>query len=206
MPLIQAEPRHSTRFLIFVGIPAFILAVVISLCIHQYAHMTVKKYSCGPGHSKESHVVSIIDYSDDESDCPAAAFAGISSTLFLALLSFGLFIHHPRNVFLASMAFVNATNRLPESFTVFFQLLFKRKATYIADESIALNLMHFKDPTAFVVIMCFYTLTILFLSIIVVHDVRIIPRKWLVALLLFMALIPLENLLWKAIAPLFSST
>ena len=103
------------------------------------------------------------------------------------------------------MAFVNASNRLPESFIAFLQLMFRREATRISDESIALKLMHFKDPTGYVVILCFYTLTILFLTITVVNDTKIIPRKWLVAFLLFVALIPLENLLWKMLAPLFAS-
>jgi len=190
--------------LLLVGIPAFIFAVILSLCIHHYAHVAVKKYSCGNAQVKDNHIVGITNGTEDETDCPSAAFAGIVSTGVLALLSFGLFIHHPRNIFLASMAFVNASNRIPESFIALFQLMFKREATRLSDESIALKLMHFKDPTAYVVILCFYTLTILFLSIIVVHDIKILPRKWLVAFLLFIALIPLENLWWGIVAPLFA--
>ncbi len=204
MPLIEAEPRHSTKFLILVGIPSFILAVILSLLVHQYAHIAVKKYSCGSEQAKKQSVVGIAHNADDESDCPPSALAGTASTFALALLSFGFFIHHPRNIFLASMAFVNAASRLPESLTVFIQLLFNQQATYITDESTALKLLNFKDPTASVVIMFFYTLIVFFLTTTTIHDTKIVPRKWLVALILFVALIPLENVLWNVIAPIFS--
>lgn len=203
MPLIEAETKHSIRFLLLAGIPAFVIAVIISMCIHQYAHMAVKKYSCDAAQTGGNSATGVSDNADGESDCPAAAFAGIVSTFLLALLSFALFIHHPRNLLLASMAFVNAATRVPESFIVFFQLMFRQGATHVADESVALQLMHFKDPTAFVVILCFYTLTLLFLTITVIHDIKFIPHKWLIASLLFAALIPFENLLWRIIAPLF---
>jgi hypothetical protein len=206
VPLLEAEPTHSTRLLLTVGVPSFIFAVILSMCIHQYAHTAVRRYSCGAGHGKDSRVVAILNNAEEVMDCPPASLAAILTTLGLALGSFGLFIHHPRNIFLASMAFVNAASRLPESFIVLFQFVVRRKATHVTDESVALQLLHFKDPTAFIVILCFYTLTILFLSITIIHDVKMIPRKWLVAAILFLGLLPLENLLWNILIPLFSSS
>ena len=202
VPLIEPEPRYSTKFLILLGVPSFILAVALSLCVHQYAHQAAKKYSCGAGTSGTS-VVSIIERTDDASGCPTAALAGVSSTFIVAVLSFAFFLHHPKNIFFASMAFVNAASRLPETLTVLFQLLFHQQATIAVDESTALKLMHFKDPTAGVVLLFFYALTMIFLSLTIIHDTRIVPRKWLIALILFVGLAPLENLLWKFVPPLF---
>ena len=203
VPLIEPESRYSLRVMLFVGIPSFVAAVIISLAVHSATHIATEKYSCTPGTTAAHTVVDIFDYTENESGCPSAALAGIVSTCLLAFGSFALFLHHPRNIFLASMAFVNASRRVPESFIVFFQLLFKREATHISDESLSMQLLHFKDPTAFVVILCFYTLTMLFLSMTIVHDVRIVKHKWIVAAALLIILVPLENFFWKVLSPLF---
>jgi len=203
VPLIEPESNYSWRFMLLAGIPAFIAAVVFSLFIHSYTHIAIEKYSCTPGTTSAHKVVDIFDFTENESGCPSAALAGIVSTCVLAFASFAFFLHHPRNIFLASMAFVNASGRVPESFIVFFQLMFKREATHVTDESLSMQLFHFKDPTAFVVILCFYTLTMLFLSITIIHDTKIVRHKWIVATVLFVILMPLENFFWKIFSPLF---
>ena len=204
MPLIEAEPKYSVKVSLFVGIPSFILAVAISLLIHQSAHLAAKRYICGSDSGHEIRVVSISPQSMDSVDCAEASLAGISMTFFVALISFGLFIHHPRNLFLASMAFVNATMRLPETIGVFVQMLFHQKTKLIVDESLSLNLMHFKDPTASLVIICFYSLTVIFLTLTIIQDTKMIRWKWLVAIALFISIGPLQHLLWNFMVPLFS--
>ncbi len=83
------------------------------------------------------------------------------------------------------MAFVNATARLPEAVTVFFQYLLHGRTALQVDESISLSLMGLTDPTIPTVIMCFYSLLLLFFSIIVVHDIKAVRYKWAIALVLF---------------------
>lgn len=188
--------------LIFAGIPSLLIAIALSLMIHQLAHMAAKKYSCSSESTREINFVNFRP--TEQPDCAIASLAGTSSTFILALISFALLIHYPRNLFLASMAFVNATMRLPEILTVFLQIVLHRKANIAVDESTALHLLPFKDPTASMVILCFYSIVIIFLTIIIIHDIKVVPWKWLVALMLFILLGPLETLAWRYVAPLMS--
>ena len=185
------------------GIPVFILAMTLSVFSHHYAHMMVKKYSCGSHQEQHVKIINITDrLSSENPDCAEASFAGITSTFILALTSFAFFIHHPRNLFLASMAFINATMRLPETITIFLQYLFHQKTTLIADESVALKLLHMHDQTAAVVILWFYSITIIFLSITIIHDTKVLPAKWVIAFVLFSAIMPLKFIAEKFVAPI----
>ena len=74
----------------------------------------------------------------------------------------------------------------------------------MVDESRSLALLRLHDPTISVVLMSFFSLTILFLTITIVHDTKTIPWKWAVALGSFLILSPLQNVVWNVVSPLFS--
>ncbi|MDI6766315.1 MAG: hypothetical protein QME52_05775 [Bacteroidota bacterium] len=121
MPHRNDEPKYSTKKLLVIGIPAFFLAVLISTITHEYAHFVVNKFACNG--TEIGLGISYIDIPDMQSNCPLAAAAGPAWTFLLALASFGYYLHNPRNLFAAAMAFVNASSRIPETITVFLQLL-----------------------------------------------------------------------------------
>lgn len=199
MALREDEPKHTLQILLKVGIPSFLLAVILSTITHQLAHLGAAKLT----------VPSTIDIMANDGNLdtihsghPFASAAGPIWTFFLALVSFGFFLRYPRNLFAASMAFVNASSRVTETISVFFQLLFHNKTTMIVDESLSLALIPLKDPTISIVMMCFFSIITLYLTIIVVHDLKTVPWKWLVALVLFVILGPLENIIWIIAEPL----
>ncbi len=203
MALREDEPKYRPKTLITIGIPAFLLAVLISVVTHQYAHFIVDKIASKKDTIRGSNIV-FIDFHGMSFSSPVAAAAGPAWTFVLALISFGFFLHNPKNLFAAAMAFVNASARLPETITVFLQLLIHKKTTLLVDESFSLSLFKLTDPTISIICLCFFSLTILFLTIIIVHDTKMIPRKWLVAIILFITSIPLEYLISKAITPLIA--
>ena len=203
MPLIEEEKKLPAKKLILVGIPLFILAVTISMVTHQYAHILVNRSICGAENSQDVIVLSL-DMHKDQSVCAVASLAGVSWTLFLAIISFALFMRHPKNLFLASMAFVNASTRIPETVTVFLQIMFHNKAKLVVDESTSLSLLHFQDPSISIILLFFLSLITIFLTVTVIHDTKTVPWKWLVAFVLFLSIVPLENLEWRFIAPLIS--
>jgi hypothetical protein len=202
MPLHEEEPKYAAKHLFIVGMPLFILAVALSLVVHQFSHILVAKAGCGQ--TSMSTVIKTFSLDDPHSSCPLASFAGITTTFILAVVSFAAYIRAPQNLFLGAMAFVNASARLPETITVFLQLLFHQSKRAVVDESIALGLLRMHDSTAATVILCFFSFTIFFLTIIIVHDTKVVPRKWLVAFGLFLAIIPLEHFLWSFLAPILS--
>ena len=89
--------------------------------------------------------------------------------------------------------------RIPAAITTFVQLLAHGHVSSIGDESVSLSLIHLKDPTIGMLIVCFFSITIIFLTLIIVHDTKTVPWKWLVAIALFVVLAPLESLLWKLV-------
>ena len=180
MPLIEHEPPHSWRVLTFVGIPALIVTILIAAIAHQYAHAAAERYFCHASSDEPIHITGIIDH-PEEHTCAIASLAGAVSTFFLALASFAFFIHHPRNIFAAAMAFVNATWRLPETLTVFIQLVLNQSSRLIVDESTALQLLHLKDTTGSIVLLCFYSIVVIFLTIIIIHDTKFVRWKWGIA-------------------------
>jgi hypothetical protein len=195
MPLIETEPQRSPRTLLLIGLPVFITAFTLSLLVHQYTHVTVKKHSCGA--TDIASISAVTADASDTDDCAEASFAGIVSTFILAVASFAFFIHYPRSLFLASMALVNATSRIPKSISVFLDLLIHQQTKLPIDESVALKLIHLKDPTASLVILCFYTLTLIFLTITIIHDIKTIRWKWPIAITLLLLMSPLESVLLK---------
>lgn len=200
MPYRNDEPKYPAKKLLLVGIPAFFLAVLISTVTHEYAHFVVNKFACNG--TEIGLGISYIDIPDMQSNCPLAAAAGPAWTFMLALASFGYYLHNPRNLFAAAMAFVNASSRIPETITVFLQLLVHNKTTLIVDESLSLYLFNLKDPTISIVFMCFFSITIVFLTLTIINDTKTISWKWLIALVLFIALIPLEYIILEVVAPL----
>jgi len=204
MPLREDLPKLPIKQLIFIGIPAFIIAVAISFSSHQIAHILANRFVCQTTTTSVANVMNIIDTHGGTVHCPLASLAGTVWTFGLALASFAVYLRFPGNVFFASMAFVNASARIPETIMVFFQLLFHNKSKLIVDESTSLALLNLKDPTLSTVIMCFFSLTVIFLTVTIVHDTKMVPWKWLVALSLFLAIGPLENVLWNFLAPMLA--
>ena len=136
-------------------------------------------------------------------ECPLSSVAALSATIALAFVSFGIFVRAPKNLFLAAMAFVNATTRLPEAVTLLFQYVIRQKTKLLSDESIVLKLLIFKDPAGETVLICFYVLCLFFFTVIIIHDTKRVPWKWLIALALFVALGPFQEYLLRFIAPFF---
>ncbi len=188
MALLQDEPTISYRTLLLVGIPSFIVAVAISLLSHQHAHRLGDQTFCGDRPAAVTTAVSLLNLETPPGECGLSALAGQAWTFGLALVSFALLLRFPRNLFVMSMAFVNATARLPEAITLFLQYLINSRTALIVDESVSLSLMGLTDPTIPTVIMCFYSLLLLFFSIIVVHDIKALRYKWPIALGLFLVI------------------
>jgi len=183
--LIEPEPTLPPRRVLLLGVPALLLAVAVSLTAHQLAHRIGVSAFC-PGSTVASvSLVSLGGMEQSSDGCGMSALAGQAATLGLGILSFAFFLRYPRNLFLASMAFVNATARLPETLTVFLQYLIHNETSIRVDESVSLSLIGLHDPTIPTVIMCFYSLLLLFFAIIVVHDLKSVRYKWPIALMLF---------------------
>ena len=202
MPLLEPEPHFSPKNLILLGVPSLFVAVLCSMLLHHYAHDVVKRHAC-PG-EEIPQVTSISQKypGEDLPECPVASLAGVCVTLALGVVSFGFLMRFPRNILFAALAFVNASRRLPEALTLFLQMAMGRPSTILVDEGSAIHLLHFKDPTAYLVIVCFYIICLFFFTIIIIHDTKVVPWKWPVAVILFVSLPPLEQYLWKIVAPL----
>jgi hypothetical protein len=185
MALLEDEPTLSTRRVLLAGIPSFVAAVTVSLLTHQMAHRLGGAAFCGGASPVVSPVLSLMTPETAAGDCGMSALVSQAWTFGLAIVSFALFLRSPNNLFLMSMAFVNATARLPEAVTVFLQYLLHSRTALRVDESISLSLLGLADPTIPTVIMCFYSLLLLFFSIIVVHDVKAVRYKWAIAFVLF---------------------
>jgi len=201
MALLQDEPKISTRTLLFIGIPSFLLAVVLSLLLHRQAHHIGGSAFCREPDTMIRPASLIIDTENPAEECGMSALTGQLTTLGLGILSFALFLRYPRNLFLMSMAFVNATTRLPETVTVFLQYLIHNESSLRVDEAASLGIFGLTDPTIPTVIMCFYSLLILFFAIIVVHDIRAVRYKWPIAFVLFAGLGYLESSILGFLGP-----
>ncbi len=196
MAFREEESKYSTQKLLNVGIPSFVVAVLISTIAHNLAHIITEKLVTLIGMNAIGYYVRF------ENICfqnPYVSVSGPISTFLLALISFVFFLRYPRNLFAASMAFINAGSRVVYSVPVFIQLLLHSKTTIVADESISLSLLKFKDPTISIVIMCFFTMITLYLTVIIIHDLKIVPWKWLVASVLLILLMPLQSIIFKFI-------
>lgn len=183
MPLIENEPHHSRRMLIFLGVPSLLLAIVFSSITHQYGHAIAERFLCNAGHE---HTISFshLAHPAEGTGCAIASLVGAASTFLLALISFAFLVHNPRNILAAAMAFVSATWRLPETLAVFGQMAMYQKTSLIIDESIALQLIRLKDTTGSIVLLCFYSIVLLFFSVIIIHDTKFLRWKWSVAAIL----------------------
>ena|SRR5689334_14583365 len=196
MPLLQDDPKYGWKRLLLLGLPAFVAAVMISGATHRYAHLFAEGTAT---QLTAREIVASAGLGDVHTATPAGAVAGPAWTFFLALLSFTLYMRFPRSLFLGAMAFVNASMRLPETVTVFLQLLFTNRTQIVVDESLSLALIRLNDPTLSVILLCFFSLTILFLTVTIVHDTKMVPWKWAVAVTLFFLIAPLQSALWRVL-------
>jgi hypothetical protein len=202
MALLNDEPTLSARRLLLVGIPSLLAAVTISLIAHQEAHRIGDALFCGDASTSGRPAVSLLSLDQPHGSCGMSSLAGQVWTFGLAVISFVLLVRFPRNLFLMSMAFINATARLPETVTVFLQYLINSKTALHVDESASLSLIGLSDPTIPTVVMCFYSLLLLFFSIIVVHDVKVVRYKWPIAIGLFLCMGYIEHGVIWMISPL----
>jgi hypothetical protein len=194
MPLIEEEAPHSLRTLLAVGVPSFVAAVAISVVTHQTAHHLIGNAVCGG-------VVEPAGFHTAEAPCALGSLAGPVWTFALAIASFAVMLRRPHNLFFSMMAFVNASIRLPETLSVFFRLLVHDVAEKGIDEGSSLGLLRLHDQTIPTVIMCFYSIMVVFFALIVVHDMRRVPYKWAVALGLFLVLGFVEEGVWALVGP-----
>jgi hypothetical protein len=187
MALLKEEAPVSARKLLVAGIPAFVAAMAFSLLTHQLAHRFGEEAFCGGGPAAAADPVSIIRPDAPGETCGAAALAALAWTLGLAVVSFILMLRRPSNLLLISLGFINATDRVPETATMFLQYLIHSRSWLRSDESAALSLIGFADPTIPMVILCAMTLLLVFFSVIIVHDVKTVRYKWVIAAALFAA-------------------
>jgi hypothetical protein len=199
MALIESPERFTIRRLLLVGLPSFLLAVVVSILSHDAAHAIMsgicqsgdmqQAISSAPGISAESSAFR-----------PLISLAGPAWTFVLALIALPFFLRAPANLFYASMVFVNASLRLPETLRLLVELFGNGKAVTPGDEANALALLPFSDPSAMTAVLYFYLLLSVFLVLTVIHDTKVVPWKWGIALVLFASLvilkIPLSGLIF----------
>jgi hypothetical protein len=199
MPLLNEEPKLPAHRLLKIELPLFFLALLISVLIHQVAHNVVYRKFCAGNYPMNRQPSAILE---THTDCPEAAIAGVVATFLTAVASFAIYIRNSNILFFGSAAFINATIRLPETIAVFLQMLLRQKTDLNVDESIALRMLHMHDPAVAILILCFFSLTIFFLAITIIHDTMIIPSKWAIAACLFALIIPLDVLLRRMIEPM----
>ena len=191
MALIEEEPSHPRHALLVRGVPALLAAFAISVAAHEAAHRLAGGTGCGVATGTDIATA-------------LGSLAGPVVTFGLALASFAIMLRRPNSLFFAAMAFVNVTLRLPETLSVFFRLLLNNAAQGTIDEGSSLALLRLHDMTIPTVIMCFYSIMSVFFAVIVVHDVRRVPYKWIAAVILFLLLGFLEQGLLSLAAPLLS--
>jgi len=196
MPLIEPEVTSSPRVLVLAGIPSLLAAVLCSMFVHHYAHDIARRYYCPSGESQKVEFIVLQDETEGTPDCPAASLAAIGATLALGLGSFGLLLHNPRNVFFTSLSIVNVSMRLPGALALFVQMAMHRTSRIPADEASAFSLLHLGDPVGYLVILAIYILGLVFLWFIIVNDTKTVPRKWAVAIVLFVFLPLFEGWVW----------
>jgi hypothetical protein len=192
MALIEEPKKYPLPTLLWIGIPSFLIAVIISIGSHLGAH-----YIAGlilPRFENLQSTLAGIPQEDYTTN-PFSALFGLIWTFLFSLGSFAFFLHHPRSLFATSMAFVNTTLRLPEMVSVFIQFLFYNRTTLPVDESYSLYLLRLTNPTLPVLFLCFFSLSMIFLTVTIIHDTKTIPWKWLVAVFSFIAIILIKNLL-----------
>lgn len=194
MALLQNEPAIPRGRITLIGIPSLLIAVAISLATHWWAHRYGQAAFCGgTGASPVTPAFWLIDGESPPGTCGLSALSGQVWTFGLALASFALLVRFPRNLFLMSMAFVNASARIPESVTVFLQYLINNRTSLNVDESVSLSLLGAADPAIPTVIMCFYSLLLIFFTIIVIHNMKGVRFKWPIALTAFAAMAFIER-------------
>ena len=198
---LNEKKNISPKILYTLGIPTFLIAVVISVATHRYAHLFIHDFACRSIVNYKIDIQRLISVHVDELLCPLGHIAGPAWSLIFALLSFSLYLRFNRNLLFGSLAFINASMRIQESVTVFIQLLISGRAKLYSDESVALTLLQAKDPALSLVIIFFYSITTLYLTITIVQDTKAISYKWLIASVLFIAISPLDYLLWKISIP-----
>ena len=193
MPHFDDEPTLPTRELLLFGIPSVIGAIIVSMLVHQFSDLVAHRLAAAstlagmPGNSFRRAMFETV--------------AAPSVTLLAALISFAAFLRFPKNLFLGALAFVNAIVRLPETVTLFIQLFFRPRPVIVqVQDGAILSVAH--NPTAEIVVLCFLSLTLLFVAVAIIHEMSSVKRKWLVALAVYAALIPLQPLMMKIIAPL----
>ncbi len=177
LTLADDADKLSARRLLLAGVPAFVLSIVASMLIHGYAHAIA--------HTLLPRESTLQSAAIEELAGPAASF-------ILALLSFAAFVRSPKNLFFSSLAFVSAAGRLPAALVICIRLFFNREAPPVADEGGLLPLLGLHNPTAGLVILCFYSMILLFLCIAVIHESRAVPWKWLMAAAMLAVLIPVQ--------------
>lgn len=206
MALLQDEPTYTAKRMLTAGVPAFLVAVAITLVSHSWAHRYGDAAFCGGAKDHPvSTVLWLIDGEAPPGMCGMSALTAAAWTFGLAVVSFAALVRFPRSLFLLSLAFVNASARIPESLTVFLQYLINNRTSLRVDESVALSLMGPIDPAVPTVIMCFYSLLLLFFTIIVVHNVKVVRYKWPIALALFAGMVFIERAILFLLSPLLGA-
>jgi hypothetical protein len=206
MTLLKDIPTLPAKRVMLVGIPALLLAVAFSLVSHREAHLLGDRTFCGGSPAAAAGpVLRLMEGETPPGSCGASALAGALWTLGLAVGSFALLVRFPGSLFLMSLAFVNASARIPESVTVFLQYLINNKTTLRVDESLSLALIGSVDPAIPTVIMCFYSLLLICFTIIVVHNVKVVRYKWGIALSVFAAMTFIERGIFWVLAPFTGS-
>lgn len=185
MALLPDQPTLPAKRLLMIGLPLLLLAIGISLFTHRQAHRFGERTFCGNADAAVVPAALLPRGEAGDGICGMSALSGAAWTFGLALASFALLVRFPGNLFLMSLAFVNASARIPDSVTVFLQYLINNRSSLVVDETVSLSLLGPVDPAIPTMLMCFYSLLLIFFSIIVVHNVKTVRFKWPIAIVLF---------------------
>jgi hypothetical protein len=199
----EEDAKLSGGKLILVGVPAFLSALLVSLILYQFSQLIAHRIQHGILPAGDSQVTAP---RQGPFMTPFEALAGPVMNIVVAIGSFALFVRFPKNLFLSALAFISSSGRLREMLELWIQLFFRRAGPIEADEGSLVTALHLHNPTAAIVILTFVALALLFMSITVVHETRVVPRKWLVAACTVALLIPLQPLLSRIVIPAIIST
>lgn len=190
MALIETSERYSVRRLLLSGVPAFLAAAAISIVSHILAHTLTRSALGLPPATVADWSLTATHVRADES--PLVALAGPLWTILFGIVALPFFLRKPEGLFRASLVFVNSTLRLPSLVTLIYHLVNDGNRLPPGDENLALQVLPFVDPSARTAVVYFATLFTLFLALTVIHDTKVVPWKWGVALVAFLSLTPLQ--------------
>lgn len=138
--------KQSKNLKIFGSILVVTITAIIIPFLHQYSHFlfSIDNY----GYYNKNLLIAnyLVSGCISNFDKPLSIIAGPFSLLVLSIISITLLNYFPKNIFLASIGFIAASNRLGIGLVLFFNLFFYRnQPPIINDELLILNMLNLND-------------------------------------------------------------